>query len=223
MKTPLCLIVAADIEYKAAAEVLDRLDAQEQIVLLKTGIGAIRFRDRCAPALKAGNFKQVVVTGLCGALDAELRKGDAVVYDEVRSVKGSLKLDHDVADRLARSVECARGTGLSVERVVTRASEKEELRLAHGAIAVDMETYEVASFCMESGIAVGVMRVVSDEAHEDLPDFNGSLDERGEMVGWKLAQRMLVRPRASMRLIAGYKSTMESFRSALESVVRSLS
>ena len=222
MRTRHCLIVATGIEYRAATEVVHQLNAQERIILLKTGIGAIRFRDQWAPELRAGNVEKVIITGLCGALDARLRKGDVVVYDEVRSASGTLKLDDELAGQLERSVACSRGSGLSVERVVTRASEKEALRLAHGAIAVDMESYEVASFCVESGIPVGVMRVVSDEAHEDLPDFNRSLDEHGEMVRWKLAHRMLVRPTASLRLIAAYKSTMESFRSAVASVVRSL-
>jgi nucleoside phosphorylase len=219
MKARLCLMVAADIEYKAAADVLHKLQAQDHVILLKTGIGAIRLPDRVGVALKDGSFDHVLIAGLCGALDSKLRRGDVVVYDESRSTGASLKLDVTIADRLARVVECTRGPGLSVERVVTLATEKRDLQLAYGAIVVDMETYKIASFCVEHGIAVGVVRVVSDEAHEDLPDFNRALDEHGEMVGWKVAHQMLARPAASLKLVSGFRSTMESFKGAVERVV----
>ena len=120
----LCVIVAADIEYKAAANVLHKLGAEDRVELLKTGIGARRFREQVAPGLSPDI--PLVITGLCGGLDANLRRGDVVVYDGVRDGNGEvLDLRSRFTDELAGKFASTRGVGVSVESVITRAVEKQ--------------------------------------------------------------------------------------------------
>jgi nucleoside phosphorylase len=219
MKARLCLIVAADIEYKAATDVLHKHPDSDGIILLKAGIGALKFGKH---ELQSRGLERVIIAGICGALDAGLRKGDVIVYEQIRSVKGTISLDASLTNQLSDLLACRRGVGVTVEKVVSRASEKAALLKKHDAIAVDMETYPLAALCTQLGIPVAVMRVVSDEAHEDLPDFNRSLNEHGEIVAWKLPHTMLARPRASLRMISSFKTTIVALKGALEIVLSGL-
>ncbi|MEP7274200.1 MAG: hypothetical protein ABI882_22085, partial [Acidobacteriota bacterium] len=181
MKGRLCLVVAAEVEYRAAANVLKRLP-QHDVVLIKSGIGAVGFESVFADRLASADIGRVIMTGLCGALSEDLRKGDIVLYDRCRNLTDEIELDRELSAKLASTFTPVRGTGLTVTRVVAEASEKKRLRAEYGALAVDMETFIVASACKEQGVPVAALRVVSDEADEDLPDFNRALSDHGEMI-----------------------------------------
>jgi adenosylhomocysteine nucleosidase len=58
---------------------------------------------------------------------------------------------------------------VSVETVVTTAVAKRELALATGASLVDMETYAVATAARAAGLPCVSIRVISDDASQDLP------------------------------------------------------
>jgi len=91
----LCVVTAAEIEFKAVAGLLARRSssseqgmrvcrgrlANNQITLLKSEIGAAGFAERLTTHLAATRYDALLVIGLAGGLDPLLKTGDAVVYD----------------------------------------------------------------------------------------------------------------------------------------------
>jgi hypothetical protein len=58
---------------------------------------------------------------------------------------------------------------VSVDRVVTTAAAKRDLAAATGAAVVDMETHAVATAARDAGLPCVGIRVISDDAAQDLP------------------------------------------------------
>jgi nucleoside phosphorylase len=91
----LCVITAADIEFKTIAKLLsggrstveDGLQilrsqhGAREVTLLKSEIGAVGFAEKLRAHLVHHPYKALVVIGLAGALDPALRTGDVVLYD----------------------------------------------------------------------------------------------------------------------------------------------
>ena len=121
----------------------------------------------------------IVSTGFCGALDPALRIGDIIVSGQpVRSHR--------------RFVQ---GEILSVDRVAVTAVEKRDLRERTGALAVEMESAAAAAKAREWGIPFRCVKVVSDEAAEDLPlDFNLYRDPAGRFSRGRIAVAAMLRP-----------------------------
>ena len=106
----------------------------------------------------------VISTGFCGALDPALCIGDIVISGDP-PVTG-----HSFVQGLIHSSD----------HVAVTAREKKALRLATGAVAVEMEAAAVAAKATEWGVPFRCVRVVSDVAAEDLPlDFNRFRDLQG--------------------------------------------
>ena len=70
---------------------------------------------------------------------------------------------------MGASLQHAKGRLLTVDQVVLRAAEKGELHRSYQADLVDMETSAVAAVCREKLVRFLSIRVISDDAHGDLP------------------------------------------------------
>lgn len=118
-----------------------------------------------------------VSTGYCGALDPALRAGAIFVASEVL-VPGRASLPtHSLGDR-PNSVRG--GKLLSIDRVVTTAAEKGELRRTTGADAVEMEAAAVGAEARKLNIPFYAIRVVTDTAADGFAlDFNRMRDRSG--------------------------------------------
>jgi adenosylhomocysteine nucleosidase len=71
---------------------------------------------------------------------------------------------------LGASVQHASGRLLTVDRVILRAADKGELHRVYQADLIDMESSAVAAVCQEKMVRFLSIRVISDDAHGDLPD-----------------------------------------------------
>lgn len=250
----LCVVTAADIEFKAVAGLLAATSqisdrelkicrgqfADQEIALLKSEVGAAGFAERLSPHL--AGYDALLVIGLAGGLDPQLKTGDAVIYDlcfraqfapeksnskekrPVREENASVVCDPDFATRLfeklrAAGVQCKRGAGLTIKRVVIEAENKLALGARYGAAAVDMETYDVVSACARAGVPVAALRVVLDEASDDLPDFNRALRADGSTNVWRLLPALLARPMITARFIFNLRRAMRTLRMAASSVL----
>jgi adenosylhomocysteine nucleosidase len=68
------------------------------------------------------------------------------------------------------------------DRVLVTAVEKERLFQASGGDAVEMESSGIVAVCRTARVPVGILRVISDTATEDLPiDFNRFCREDGSL------------------------------------------
>jgi adenosylhomocysteine nucleosidase len=132
----------------------------------------------------------VLGAGFSGALDPTLRTGDLILADEV-------------VDEGGRSWETTwpghaprwkRGRILSTPRLIADASEKRGLKERTGALAVDMESAELARVCRSRGVPFGCLRVILDEQSVSLSPVLGRL-LTGSKVAWgHLFAAVLCRP-----------------------------
>jgi len=247
--TDLCIVTAVDVEFKIATDLLSGKSfsgeprmkicrgrfGTRRITVLQSEIGAIGFAERLAQHLADNRYDALVVAGLAGGLDPELRVGDAVLYDhcydaraidpehseqpargETAVIAGDEMLSGFLFEVLtASNLPCVRGAGITVGRILTEAKDKLALGARYGAAAVDMETYEALSACARLNLPAATLRVISDEAGRDIPDFNRAYEADGRMNGRRMMMAMLARPSASLRFLLSVRSVLKSLKENL--------
>ena len=235
----LCVVTAADIEFKTVAALLTdcvvaadgvcrgRCDGR-LITLLKTEIGARGFAAKLAAHLTTHRYDALLVAGLCGALDRKLKTGDAVIYDRCFDGRAAaagegIGCDALLSDKLlaavrAAGVNCGRGAGVTVAHIVVAAADKLALGARWDAAAVDMETYDVLAGCAEFDLPAAALRVVMDEAAHDLPDFNRALAADGRMNAGRTAAALAARPLAAARFFTTVRPAQRALQLAVKAV-----
>lgn len=209
-----------------------------RITILHCGIGARGFADWLTQHLTENRYEALIVVGLAGALDPRLKTGDAIVYDHCldarvaieESTPTDLPVQHShkqadlvrtLLDALREtSLNCVYGSGITVNRVVINAQDKLWLGRQHQAVVVDMESFDVLQVAAKCGVPAAVVRVISDEAEHDLPDFNSAAELDGTVNPRRMAAAMLQRPVASARFLRNLKPALAALRNVLEVVVR---
>jgi Phosphorylase superfamily len=143
----------------------------------------------------------LLVMGLCGSLTPDLGVGSAVLYESCTDFD-HVELPCGGHPRLEQ-LALPRVRGLSADRVIWSAAEKREVATRYRTAVVDMEGMALLRFCQPLGIAVAMLRVVSDGAMEDLPRLDGAIDAAGNLRALPLAVGLLREPVAAVRLIRG--------------------
>ncbi|HEV3165599.1 MAG TPA: nucleoside phosphorylase [Isosphaeraceae bacterium] len=125
---------------------------------------------RATQLLLDGHRPNVLLSaGFAGALDPDLKRNDIVFASEVIDLEGSRwPIEVPVAADATPS-QFRAGRLLTVDQIVRTAAEKAELRVRFEADLVDMESAAVAAVCSERRLRFQSIRVISDEAHTDLP------------------------------------------------------
>jgi adenosylhomocysteine nucleosidase len=212
------------------------LSGGRRVTILQLGMGAIGFAERLAEHLTNNRYDALIIAGLAGALDPRLRVGDAVIYNlcyDARAIDftsrelrhcaeatGDEPLSGFLCGALNRAgLSFIKAPGITTARVVTEATEKLALGARYGAAAVDMETFQALSACAQLGLPAAALRVISDEAGRDIPDFNLVHKADGKINGWRMAAAMMARPSAALRLIMTIRPALQSLRSNLQAAI----
>jgi len=151
----------------------------EPLLLVRTGVGPQRARERLAPFLPGEGCRGVVSTGYAGGLRDECRLGDMVVPEEVQSVPPlpvtCFRSDPVLRERVLERVR----TGpwrihtdrmITSDRVIVSSAEKRQIGLEYDAGSVEMESAVVAELADRASVPFVVVRVVLDEVSFSLPD-----------------------------------------------------
>jgi adenosylhomocysteine nucleosidase len=240
----LCVVTAVDLEFKIASGLLSErtygdnanycrgIAGGRPITILKSGMGAVGFLPRFEIHLQANIYDGLVIAGFAGALDPDLKVGEAIIYDRClaagaqdlaqtrfETTPTDLPFSATVFERLAGGgLSCRRGSGLSLDRILTRAEEKLLLGRRYDAQAVDMESFEIASHCHMRGVRAAVVRVISDDANSDLPDFPRAFNRNGGVIPAQMARVMLARPVRSAYFLHNLRTAASSLRKCLQAI-----
>lgn len=119
--------------------------------------------------------RRILSAGFAGGLDPEIARGTIALPRRAISSEGGPPIDL-IATGQGTSTPAEGSTppdgGLtivSVAAVVRTAAAKRALAKSTGASLVDMETFAVATAATAAGLPCGSIRVISDDASQDLP------------------------------------------------------
>lgn len=175
-----------------------------------TGMGRRNTAKAWEAALLGGVPKFVLTCGFTGGLKPELKRGTVIF--ETRDARLGAVLAQCGA--LPARFEC-------VDRVAVTVEEKRALRQSCGADAVEMESAVVQEECRKRGINCATVRVVLDEASEDLPmDFNALMTPEAQMSPIKLTWALMKAPGKIPELMRFQKNTVAAAGRLGEVLVR---
>jgi adenosylhomocysteine nucleosidase len=178
----------------------------------------------------------LVSFGLAGGLTPELRPGDLLLPENVRSAgTHSWSVDPSwrqrVYDRLiAGGLEPRGGVLMGSEHVVATATDKRALFEASAAHAVDMESHEVAGVAAAAGLPFLVIRALADPHDQVIPQvarealrpdgrirlqamLGGLIREPGQVMALLRLARQSTRGLASLRRAVGCAGSGLGFHS----------
>lgn len=193
---------ASRIHYKWRGAVGAQIGTTD-VIITATGDGAKKAGERAAAFCDGLRPLAVVGAGIAGALSPGLGAGAIVASSRVRDSSGDAPAPD--ARLLARALEAgaAAATLLTVGKPVTAAAEKRRLAASlEGPSAVDMESAAWARVAASRGIPYLVVRSISDQADEDLPDYLAAcMGEDGAIRRGAVVARALVRPSRIRELV----------------------
>lgn len=105
----------------------------------------------------------VLCAGFASGLQPTLARGDFLLANDVCNERG----EHLAIDLTAPTENC--GRLLTLDRTVTRASEKESLGAAHSALAADRQSFAVAEVCRREKTRFMSVRIINEAVSDEPP------------------------------------------------------
>ncbi len=171
----------------------------DNTLLAFAGAGPANARKAARLAVDRG-AKRLVSWGCAAALSTELKPGDLVIADTLLTLnKPPLHCNRNwtehthrlIADRAA----VHRGSLASNSSIVGDRRHKRTLYAQTSALAVDMESYEIAAIAESNGMPCLVLRTIADPADMTLPNaVEHALNAEGEIEFSKLIGYLLTHP-----------------------------
>lgn len=205
------ILVPNGAEYKAVCRGLKQ--AKARIPVLPIPMGTISVKTFLTDCLQAAHpllcdRSTVLVMGLCGSLRSPYQIGDPVVYGQVSALgNGSIltqACDHgftaQIQSRLAIQSSVSAWTS---DQFVATAEMKSKLAQTYQVDVVDMEGAAILETLADTGAAISMVRVISDNCLHNLPDMSGVISSAGTLLPNPLLMKIVREPIGSFRLIRG--------------------
>ncbi len=208
------ILVPQGAEYKAVCRGLSCVTAPKPLVLA-IPMGSKPLARYIERYLQTGHFlnypqPRVLLMGLCGSLSPDYAIGDIVVYQEcVYESKRSTPLwqscDSELTTLLHHKLKerASLVRAFTSDRIIFSAEEKRHLGQINNADVVDMEGFAALDVLSQAGVAVAMVRVISDDSHHNMPNLTSALSPDGSLQRLPLAIAMIQQPIAATRLIRG--------------------
>ncbi len=179
-----------------------------------TGIGRKNAAENARKAIAQMRPERVITAGFAGGLNPKLKCGTVVFEEDFDAGFGP---DLEALGAVPAKFHCHR-------RVAITAEEKAALWKETGADAVEMESSVIRTICREFHIPSATIRVISDDATQDLPlDFNALMTSEDRINYLKLFGAVLSRPSRIPKLIEFQQQTIGAARklgAVLEELLR---
>ena len=215
------ILVPQGAEYRAVCQGLKQAQLDKiQVKSIPIGVDNL-------PKLRQDNSfwrtnpQRVLIMGLCGSLSPAHQVGDAVLYQDCfysdkncYFTTSQLSTDRKLTDNIYGGLgsQISLVTALTSNRPICKAREKLSLYRTYPASVVDMEGFAYLQELQQRGIAVAMLRIVSDGATDELPDLSGAIDFQGNLQTLPLAIAAIKQPIAAMRLIGGSLKALKVLR-----------
>jgi hypothetical protein len=155
---------------------------------------------------------RVLIMGICGSLSDRYTVGDIVLYQDCVYQGKRQECDRTFITQLHSYLpeKVSLVKSLTSDRVIWSAAEKRHLGETLAADVVDMEGFTALEFFNTTGVAVAMLRVVSDNCQHDIPDLTPAINSDGSLNPFPLAMGMLRHPFAATRLIRGSLTALKT-------------
>ncbi|MEH2075791.1 MAG: phosphorylase [Nostoc sp.] len=155
---------------------------------------------------------RVLIMGICGSLSDRYTVGDIVLYQDCVYQEKRQECDRTFTTQLHSYLpeKVSLVKSLTSDRVIWSATEKRHLGETLAADVVDMEGFTALEFFNATGVAVAMVRVVSDNCQHDIPDLTSAINSDGSLNPFPLAMGMLRQPLAATRLIRGSLTALKT-------------
>ena len=214
MNLPIDIIfVPKGAEYKAVCRGLKQTSSQSFVVPIPIGFEPVNqfFKKAENQYLFTQKPSKILLMGLCGSLSSQYNLGDVVIYQDciyrrnesttLLKKRTDFLLTNLLKDKLQEGASLVRS--LTSDRLIWSGVEKRQLSQLYHTEVVDMEGYATLQFLNPRGISVAMVRVISDNCDQDIPNLNNAINTEGNLQTLPLIKGMLQQPLAATRLIRG--------------------
>lgn len=212
-----CFVLVCDgAELKAVKKVLKNSVLEKNIIGLPMGLKPVK------QVLESQKLSQkfVILVGLGGSLCAEYKVGDVVIYDHCIYVdkEGKIKTkycDVNFNNYLINKLNIPLVKGLTVNNLIHSSSEKTRLNKLTDAEVIDMESYEVMSYFKN----VCIIRVISDNYHDNLPNLNSAITSEGKLNNLKMMIAFMKEPLKALKLIKNALISLKILKNIIKQLI----
>ena len=164
--------------------------SRSEVRVLVTGMGEANARKQFLVHLNQRRPSVVLTCGFAGGLRDDLKTGALVVDADPR------------LSSLFLAPKFCTGRFATSQQVLSTTDLKRAFFKQTGAAAVEMESQTIREQCRQAGIPSATLRVILDEATEDLPmDFQSVMTPSMQISVWKFAKKLASEPKLVPRLI----------------------
>ena len=169
---------------------------RENIVVACAGMGPQQVGLAVSAARALLPVTELISVGLAGACDPALRVGELV--------RPGVVVDRNTGERF---LDERYDSVLVSTNAILSIAEKQRLRLAYDAAAVDMEAATVARLARAHGLGFHAIKVISDAADFEMGGLSGFATEDGQFRERAFAMHAAVRPWMWRRLMSLAKNS----------------
>lgn len=192
------ILVCDGAEFKAVKKAFYNHNLLNNIILLPIGIKAVK------KLLISKKIPQtsVILVGLGGSLSPKYKVGNVLIYQSCSYIDKNGKINTKYCDFtlntfLQNKLNVPMVKGLTVNNLIHSSLTKINLNKLSNAEVVDMESYEVMNYFK----SVSVIRVISDNYDDNLPDLNSAITPEGKLNNVKMAIEFIKKPLKAVKLI----------------------
>ena len=166
--------------------------------------------------LASDDFQQcpasgVLLLGLAGSLSPKYSVGELVIYQKCLKIntsgcpEGVYSSDMSLGSRVNKVMgsDLSSVTAINSDHFIGSIEDKTRLAQQYQADVVDMESAAAFSALEQAKIPIVVIRAISDDIGQNMPDLSGAINSKGELAFLPLGLKMLAHPLAALRLMQG--------------------
>lgn len=186
-------------------ECLYHIKGYKDCMLLQVGVGLKRAKDKFLELFTHYQCCSVFHFGTSGALSLEQKVGDLFLATEIQYQNDRIFVNHQNLAHLGtfcqnHGLGYKTGRLLSVDRALVNPEQKKAAFNDYKALAVDMESWSVASICQNKGISYLSCRGIFDLFDEDLETLGGPFDGQGNIKMSRLTANIIKEPKRILKI-----------------------